>query len=88
MVVILLMGGTLGWVVNGARVQRDAVAAIRSSGGTVYYNWELNVRNYKYGKTYRVNSKGRPMWPGWLVSRLGPDYFGHVVRVELEWLLF
>ena len=36
-VVVLIIGGSLGWVVHRARVQRRAVAAIEKAGGTVEY---------------------------------------------------
>ena len=39
-VVVLLIGVGLGWLVLGARIQRDAVAAIKSGGGGVNYDWE------------------------------------------------
>jgi hypothetical protein len=42
-VLVLLIGGGLGWVVRSvrsARIQRGAVAAIVRGGGSVKYNWE------------------------------------------------
>ena len=39
-VLVFIIAGWLGWVVNGARDQRDAVAAIRRAGGFVQYDWE------------------------------------------------
>jgi hypothetical protein len=38
MVIVLLIGGWLGWVVYLAKVQREAVAAIKRAGGTVEYS--------------------------------------------------
>jgi hypothetical protein len=32
-VVLLLVGGWLGWLVRSARIQREAVAAITTAGG-------------------------------------------------------
>ena len=43
MMLVLVFGGMLGWVVHLAHVQRDAVAAIRSGGGQVTYDWQLKV---------------------------------------------
>ena len=40
MVLVLLTGCGLGWIVHHARLQRNAVAAIRQSGGRVIYDWE------------------------------------------------
>ncbi len=36
-VVVLLIGGSLGWIVRSAHTQRDAVAAIGRAGGSVRY---------------------------------------------------
>src|SRR5437660_1281241 len=44
MIIVLGIGGVLGWVVHRAHVQRDAVAAIttlrRNTRGSVYYDWQ------------------------------------------------
>jgi internalin A len=74
-VLVLLIGVALSWVVHSAHIQRDAVAAIESAGGTVIYDWEAH------------NSPGAssigPWWaPAWLMERIGIDYFGHVVSVS------
>jgi internalin A len=70
-VVVLVIGVGLGWIVQGARIQRQAVAAIRRDGGLVFYDW------------HHWDGKGEPGAPKWLVDRLGVDYFGHVVSVAL-----
>ena len=45
MIVVLGIGGVLGWVAHRAHVQRDAVAAIttlrRNTRGSVYYDWQV-----------------------------------------------
>jgi hypothetical protein len=38
-VLVLVFGIWLGWLVRSARIQRDAVVAIRQAGGLVTYNW-------------------------------------------------
>jgi hypothetical protein len=76
MIVVLVMGVGLGWVVRSARIQRDAVAAILASGGSVSYDWEWSP-----GKG--PITKGEPWAPRWLVDRLGVDHFGSVVMVTL-----
>ncbi len=46
-VVVLLIGIGLGWIVRairGARIQRDAVLAIKNAGGFVQYNGEAPTR--------------------------------------------
>ena len=66
-VLLVVIGVALGWLVRGARNQREAVAAIRKTGGLVSYDWES-----KNGKWVR---NGRPWAPKWLVDALGVDYF-------------
>jgi hypothetical protein len=39
-IIVLVLGSALGWIVNRAKVQRDAVAAIERAGGSVKYEWE------------------------------------------------
>jgi hypothetical protein len=40
MLLVLFFGGGLGWIIHRAKLQRDAVAAIRHAGGYVAYDWE------------------------------------------------
>jgi internalin A len=76
--IVLLIGASLGWIVNRVRVQREAVAAIRSAGGQVFYDWEW--KNRRLARNSRVN---KPRGPKWLLDRLGVDYFNHIVYVSL-----
>ena len=68
MIAVLVLCGSLGWVVRRAGVQREAVAAIRRAGGDVVYDWQLRNGIPVWG--------GKPWAPGWLVDLLGVDYFG------------
>jgi hypothetical protein len=68
-VAVLLLGAGFGWIVRGARIQRDAVAAIRRAGGSVTYAYERKFRE-KAG-------------PRWLVEAIGVDYLDHVHHVAL-----
>jgi hypothetical protein len=72
-VLVLILGGWLGWTVRSARVQREAVETIKRAGGFVTYDWEL-FRGI-------IDQKARPPAPDWLVKLIGVDYFGRVVRV-------
>jgi hypothetical protein len=73
-VLVLVIGGALGWLVRSARDQRGAVAAITAAGGSAQYNWE-----WRNGKSY----PGAKSWvPDWLVDRIGIDYFGHVTNAS------
>ena len=74
-VVVLLVGGWLGWIVRSARIQREAVAAINDAGGGVSYDWESN--NGKF------IPQRKPWAPRWIVDLIGVDYFGHVTQVFL-----
>jgi hypothetical protein len=75
-VLVLVIGGWLGWIVRSARIQREAVATIRKADGEISYDWE-----WKNG--VRTPVKG-PNIPRRLVEAFGVDYFGHVVRVSLS----
>src|SRR5262245_2156580 len=76
MLLIFGLAAWLGWRVNLARTQREAVAAIEAHGGFVAYNWEF------------VNDKrvpGRsPNAPGWLRKQLGDAFFQDVVQVAFS----
>jgi hypothetical protein len=76
MLLVLVTGGWVGWFVRGAKLQRDAVAAIERGGGYVKFNWE-----YKDGRAIPYEEQSPP-WPQWLVRRMGVEYFGYVTKVE------
>jgi hypothetical protein len=75
MVAVSIVACWLGWTVHCARVQRDAVAAIKSVRGYVYYDWQIEHRAIKEG--------AKPWWPFWLGSLVGDGYFGRVVQAHL-----
>jgi hypothetical protein len=74
-VLVLVIGGCMGWLVRAARIQRAAAAAISGIGGSVMYNWEWNNGRSSSGST--------PWVPKWLSDRIGLDYFGHITSVWL-----
>jgi hypothetical protein len=74
-VVVLLVGGWLGWIVRSARIQREAVAAIRAAGGWVEHDFQSFNGQW--------DSDGRPRAPRCLVDLIGIDFFGHVTTVGL-----
>jgi hypothetical protein len=76
MILVLVLGGGLGWIVRNARVQREAVAAFKNASGSVRYDWE-----WKNGK--RIPN-AKPWAPRWLVNHIGLDYFGNVVSAGLS----
>ena len=73
-VLVLVIGGLLGWAVRSARIQRDAVTAVLHAGGSVQSRCTLNGLWINNG-TYWM--------PRWLVDRIGVDYF---VRIEAVYL--
>ena len=48
-VIVLVVGAGLGWIVRSARIQRDAVTAIKNAGGWVEYDSELWQKKSKPG---------------------------------------
>jgi hypothetical protein len=75
-VVVLLVGGWLGWIVRSARIQREAVAAIKNAGGAVAYGWAEEEFSHPVDG---------PWWaPGCIVALAGVDFFGHVTAVGLK----
>ena len=74
-VIVLVVGGWLGWIVRSARIQREAVAAIRKTEGLVLYDWQ-----WKDGREF---VGGGPSAPKWLVNTFGADYFNNVAAVCL-----
>ncbi len=73
---ILVLGCGLGWLVRSVQNQRDAVAVVGRAGGYVLYEWEWQNLGPIPG--------GKPIWPRWLVDRLGVDYFGNVSYVHFN----
>jgi hypothetical protein len=84
MVLVLAIGGGLGWLGYRARVQREAGAAIERAGGHVLYEWdaELGLANGLFEYTTSAPEPPRP--PEWLLNLLGPDYLGSITDVFWE----
>ena len=77
---VLLIGGGLGWLVRGAKIQRNAVAAIEAANGSVVYEWNCDPES---GRPRDPNST-RGRWMKWLVDRVGVDYVSNVVSVTVR----
>jgi hypothetical protein len=99
MIIVLGIGGVLGWVAHRAHVQRDAVAAIttlrRNTRGSVYYDWQFvagqgdkdaKPRGPKWMRDAlgKFDDDAKPRGPKWLRDALGPDVFDTVVNVNIE----
>jgi hypothetical protein len=87
MVLVLILGAGFGWVVYRAHLQRDAVAAIRRSGGHVDYFWDEIERSRPKGRMGIIPPPPTPKpVPGWqerLAAYIGPDSVSHVYNVYL-----
>jgi internalin A len=76
MIAVLLVGGTIGWKVRRAAIQRRAVAAISRAGGHVVYDFQI--------KAVREDDDNPQPWaPGWLRRVLGDEWFQEVNEVFL-----
>jgi hypothetical protein len=75
MVLVLIVGGSLGWFIHRATVQRDAVRAIEAAGGTVRYDFE---------QTPSILTPSKPPGPKWLVHLIGIDFFANVTSVSFR----
>ena len=73
-VLVMVVGGWLGWIVRSVRIEREAVAVVAKAGGEVHFDWE-----WKDGIAL---SGGKPRSPKWLVNVFGAEYFGHVDHVS------
>ena len=70
----------LGWKVERARKQRNAVNMVLQMGGTVGYEYEGPFINEPHGI---VGPRLPKPAPEWLIKRLGIDFFDEVVSVDL-----
>jgi Leucine-rich repeat (LRR) protein len=75
MILVLVVGGGIGWVAQRAKIQRDAVRGI-STAGSVRYNWQYVSEKY--------DPKASPPGSKWLRDIVGPDLLDTVVLVGLR----
>jgi hypothetical protein len=73
MVLVLVVGGGIGWKANRARTQRRAVAAIKAAGGSATYDFEYPNNGIPKPK--------EPSAPRWLRRVIGDEYFQEVASV-------
>ena len=79
----------MAWIVNNARQQREAVAALQKFGGFVHYDWEFVDGPVKVPRgnsiwmpSWGKLTPGRKPWaPDWLRRALGDEYFQSIVHV-------
>ncbi|WP_206107730.1 leucine-rich repeat domain-containing protein [Paludisphaera rhizosphaerae] len=75
LVFVALTASVLGWVVNSAHIQRNAVHVIETAGGTVGYDIEY------HGRPPDPDAQELSL-PAWLLDQLDPDYVGHPTYLE------
>ena len=91
LLLILAIALWLGWIVNKARQQREAVAALQKFGGFVHYDWEFVDGPVKVPRGNRLwmpswgkFTPGRKPWaPDWMRRALGDEYFQSIAHVSL-----
>ncbi len=80
----------LGWQVNRAREQREAVQAIEALGGVVVYDWQPKLTTQSKGewsvhqgrwKFTLADGNATPDGPAWLRRIVGEDLFQDVSGV-------
>jgi hypothetical protein len=72
MVLVLVIGGGLGWIAYRARVQREAVAAIRRAGCSASYGRNPSSAHGLPSFVHRA-----------IIDRLGPDYIEPITEIRL-----
>ncbi len=73
MLVVLVLGGWLGWIAHRARVQREAVAVIRRHHASVWFNQSWHRNPFPPDP-----QPGPPLLRRWV----GPDYFDTALSVN------
>jgi hypothetical protein len=76
LIVLTIFCVALGWKVERARKQREAVAWVHEMGGSVNYDYELDDDGSSA-------PDAKPPGSEWLRKQLGRDFFDDVVRVSL-----
>src|SRR5262245_13991502 len=75
----------LGFQVNAARRQREAVTAILRNGGTVKYDFQLVIDpKIPWNSSYKSLKDASPSGPAWIRRLIGDEYFQDVVEVIFQ----
>jgi hypothetical protein len=77
---VLVVGLVLGWKVNRAHRQRDAVAAIEDEGGKIVYDWEMS-------DAPGTMPNFGPNVPDWIRHLAGDDLFQRVDLASVDAVL-
>ncbi len=77
MVLVLIVGGGLGWKVSRAKQQRKAIESLKQLGGVRI------TFDYQYSGG-RPITNGRPWAPAWLRNAVGDEYFQEITGVRFR----
>ena len=83
LIVILLVGGLLGWIAKEmaqAERQRRAVEAIEKAGGYPFYDYQWPREEAMKGGSFGIG-EGHPPGPQWLTNLAGQDIISDVVAI-------
>ncbi len=82
MVLVLIVGGLIGWMAHTIRTQRQAVAAVRAADALVFYDWQIGdiAPQSAAAPVYRTE----PTAPRWLRRILGDELFQSVNNVQFR----
>jgi hypothetical protein len=83
MVLVLVIGGSAGWLAHGARQQRIAVRAIIKAGGRVEYDGLSETERSLLSSPAAKTVKRNPVL-AWLRNTMGVDLFDTVTAVTLD----
>ena len=70
--VVLAVGACLGWWLERARVQRQAVAVIQAARGWITYEWDV------------PGAPSTPGWRRWVAEHVDVDLTSNVVQASLS----
>jgi hypothetical protein len=83
LVLVTMLCVWLGFTVNAARRQKEAVDAILKVGGVVYFDYQ-KVPRPGNPSSWDVDLNAEPPAPAWLHMIVGDEYFRDVVEVALQ----
>src|SRR5580693_2063572 len=75
MILVLILGGGIGWTAKRASEQRRAVRTLEQAGAIIIYDYE-----YSDGK----RTAAKPREPAWLTRLLGVDALHDVAAVTIR----
>ena len=83
LVVMTVLCVWLGFKVNAARRQKEAVEAILKAGGEIFFDYQLEPPTGQPDKfNFDFDQNVSPPGPAWLREQLGEEYFREVYAVR------